>query len=245
MTYHIPAPCPASWNAMTPSGNGRHCATCDKVVVDVTAMAPPAAKAFLAIELPQRLANGDHVCVRAHADRRQRLLRPSQRLLTNALAGILAATMFGALAGLDAADAPAATPTTSTQPATTPQAMGEVEAQILSGKPVCEVPVQGDVMMGAMVAVPPTVTAVKQGDSELPIDATLGIQLGALLQEAAGRFQADLMVPRIAPSHVLTTNAGESFSILMDSLLLGPDGALNDHELVQRILDLLPKPASE
>jgi len=30
----IPRPCEQSWQEMTPSGNGRHCAMCDKVVVD-------------------------------------------------------------------------------------------------------------------------------------------------------------------------------------------------------------------
>lgn len=34
--YYIPAPCSADWNAMTPAEQGRHCAQCDKVVVDFT-----------------------------------------------------------------------------------------------------------------------------------------------------------------------------------------------------------------
>jgi len=236
MTYAIPFPCPASWNAMTPSGNGRHCATCDKVVVDVTAMTPPAAKAFLAVELPQRLAHGDHVCVRAHADRRQRLLRPGQRLLTNALAGILAATMASALGTLDAADStpPVAPITTEFPQATVPE-----EVPVLAGKAVCVEPVQGDIVMGEMM-VPTAVTAVKQGEQELAIDAATARQLGAVLDETAGRFQAGLMLPRIAPSHVLTTNGAQSYQILMGSILVGPDGALKDRELVQRMLALLP-----
>jgi|GEM_PF-5240224 len=221
---------------MTPSGNGRHCATCDKVVVDVTAMTPPAAKAFLAVELPQRLAHGDHVCVRAHADRRQRLLRPSQRLLTNALAGILAATMASALGTLDAADS-----TPPVAPSTTefPQAAVPEEASVLAGKAVCVEPVPGGIVMGEMM-VPTAVTAVKQGEQELAIDAATARQLGAVLDETAGRFQAGLMLPRIAPSHVLTTNGAQSYQILMGSILVGPDGALKDRELVQRILALLP-----
>lgn len=32
--YYVPAPCSADWNAMTPAEQGRHCAQCDKVVVD-------------------------------------------------------------------------------------------------------------------------------------------------------------------------------------------------------------------
>jgi hypothetical protein len=34
----IPKPCKESWDSMTPKGNGRHCDSCDKTVVDFTAM---------------------------------------------------------------------------------------------------------------------------------------------------------------------------------------------------------------
>jgi hypothetical protein len=34
LTLQIPAPCAESWDAMTPQGAGRHCASCQKVVVD-------------------------------------------------------------------------------------------------------------------------------------------------------------------------------------------------------------------
>lgn len=34
----IPHPCTQSWEQMTPSGNGRHCMACDKVVTDFTGM---------------------------------------------------------------------------------------------------------------------------------------------------------------------------------------------------------------
>lgn len=36
----IPEPCSENWNAMTPQGDGRHCAQCCKVVVDFTSMEP-------------------------------------------------------------------------------------------------------------------------------------------------------------------------------------------------------------
>ncbi len=35
-TLYIPQPCPASWAAMTPASGGRHCAACQKTVVDFT-----------------------------------------------------------------------------------------------------------------------------------------------------------------------------------------------------------------
>ena len=93
----IASPCHESWDGMTPDGRGRHCASCAKTVVDVTAMTPNAARAFVEGELPARIARGDRVCVRAHADTRGRLLRPGVRryLLTNGLAAVLAMTVTG------------------------------------------------------------------------------------------------------------------------------------------------------
>lgn len=38
MKIEIPRPCNAAWDSMTPSGDGRHCGMCDKVVVDFTSM---------------------------------------------------------------------------------------------------------------------------------------------------------------------------------------------------------------
>jgi TonB family protein len=38
MKINIPQPCHENWNAMIPEGNGRFCGSCEKVVVDFTAM---------------------------------------------------------------------------------------------------------------------------------------------------------------------------------------------------------------
>lgn len=43
----IPAPCPASWAEMTPAPGGRHCAACNKVVVDFSSMNTAEATAYL------------------------------------------------------------------------------------------------------------------------------------------------------------------------------------------------------
>lgn len=92
----IPEPCPESWNAMTPAGDGRHCAKCNKVVADVTQMRPAAAVLFLG-EMRAGLLSGQQACVRANVDRSGRLLAPgvTRRLLTNGLAAVIAVTMAG------------------------------------------------------------------------------------------------------------------------------------------------------
>jgi hypothetical protein len=36
----IPAPCPEDWDAMSLAIGGRHCARCDRVVIDLTRSAP-------------------------------------------------------------------------------------------------------------------------------------------------------------------------------------------------------------
>lgn len=45
---HIPQPCGENWDRMTPHGNGRHCTSCDKVVVDFTKMSNDEIRMFLA-----------------------------------------------------------------------------------------------------------------------------------------------------------------------------------------------------
>jgi hypothetical protein len=38
MKLHIPQPCPAVWDEMLPMGDGRYCGSCQKIVVDFSAM---------------------------------------------------------------------------------------------------------------------------------------------------------------------------------------------------------------
>ncbi|MBA2481176.1 MAG: hypothetical protein H0V44_10985 [Planctomycetes bacterium] len=93
---HIPKPCHEDWAAMHPNERGRHCASCDKTVVDVTRMGVGQVRAFMS-DLQRTLPAGAQVCVRAYADPRGRLIAPSaaRRLLTNGLAAMLAMTMAG------------------------------------------------------------------------------------------------------------------------------------------------------
>ena len=103
----IAEPCHESWNAMTPGSHGRHCASCDKTVIDVTAMSPAEATTYLSQQAPARLAQGERICVRARANRQGTLVRPGiqRRLLTNGMAVMLAAVSgFAAMSDLHAAD---------------------------------------------------------------------------------------------------------------------------------------------
>jgi hypothetical protein len=114
----IPNPCHESWDAMTPNHQGRHCASCDKTVVDVTAMAPAAARAYLGQEVPARIKRGERICVRTHGDRSGRLLRPgvTRRLLTNGLAAVLAMAMADYAGGAGLAAAEGGTEPQTTEP---------------------------------------------------------------------------------------------------------------------------------
>lgn len=47
-SIHIPQPCAKSWDAMTPASGGRHCATCQKTVVDFSLKSDAEILAYLA-----------------------------------------------------------------------------------------------------------------------------------------------------------------------------------------------------
>ncbi|AHJ99697.1 peptidase associated/transthyretin-like domain-containing protein [Hymenobacter swuensis] len=49
----LPQPCPASWADMTPASGGRHCAACNKVVVDFTSLTE--AETVAALRQPDRV----------------------------------------------------------------------------------------------------------------------------------------------------------------------------------------------
>jgi len=66
----VPAPCSQSWDAMTPAAHGRHCAACEKVVVDFTRFTD----AELLVWLHQQA--GKPACGRFRADQLGRALTP-------------------------------------------------------------------------------------------------------------------------------------------------------------------------
>ncbi len=60
MHIHIPQPCSESWDAMQPAASGRHCAQCDKTVIDFTGMSAEEIGLYL------QLNAGQSVCGRFH-----------------------------------------------------------------------------------------------------------------------------------------------------------------------------------
>lgn len=68
-TLHIAQPCAESWTTMTPTGPGRHCASCQQVVVDFTRKTDAEILAYLA-------GAASKPCGRFRATQLERPLRP-------------------------------------------------------------------------------------------------------------------------------------------------------------------------
>lgn len=112
LRVHIPAPCAESWDAMTPTGLGRHCAACQKTVIDFTQKTDAEILAYLAG------ATGN-VCGRLGSNQLGRPLQPALGARPAArwrawLALALAA--WGLRASPAAASTPAAGPPTAAHP---------------------------------------------------------------------------------------------------------------------------------
>lgn len=82
----------------------------------------------------------------------------------------------------------------------------------------------------------PAVVTVVVGDQTTTCTAEQGAAAAAIIGEAAGRWEAERMLPRIAPSHVLRDAQGRSYQILMGTILVGPEGSISDRDLVQRLI---------
>jgi hypothetical protein len=92
---HIPTPCHESWDGMTPTENGRHCATCNHVVIDIASMPVAEGRRVLKDVATTVAEKGKRTCVRAHATPAGRLVPGRRKLLTGALAGMLACAIAG------------------------------------------------------------------------------------------------------------------------------------------------------
>jgi hypothetical protein len=104
---HIPEPCAESWDAMTPTATGRHCAACQKTVIDFTLKTDTEILELLA------QARGTSTCVRFRAEQLDRPLQPLVVTVRNRWrTWLVAAAAVWALRGAASPDANAQTPAT-------------------------------------------------------------------------------------------------------------------------------------
>ena len=92
---HIATPCHEAWDRMAPRDAGRHCAVCDKTVVDLAAL-PVAARRERVAALTREARQGARLCVRGVVER-DGALAGSRRVLTGGMAVLLAMTLAGCM----------------------------------------------------------------------------------------------------------------------------------------------------
>ena len=95
--FKISEPCHENWDDMTPTQQGRHCASCEKQVVDFTKMTEHQSEKLLreAAEKSGDCQTG--ICGRVHADATGALQlgkKRRHRLLTDSMAAMLALSML-------------------------------------------------------------------------------------------------------------------------------------------------------
>ena len=167
---HIPTPCHESWEGMTPLPPGQHgkyCAACDHAVVDVTSMPVAEGRRFLnELTTAVHQDSAQRTCLRAHATPTGQLVPGRRKLLTHALATMLACTMAGCVGdGPELVNGQKPEPQQQTQPVPVPGVvapqpqhsanvkMGDVCEPIIMGK--LAAPVPAPTKMGA-TSPPPT-----------------------------------------------------------------------------------------
>ncbi|UPL49171.1 carboxypeptidase-like regulatory domain-containing protein [Hymenobacter sublimis] len=171
-TLSVPKPCHESWQAMTPATQGRHCAACDKVVVDFTRMSD----AELLAHLGQPKGSGS-TCGRFRASQLERPLLPAAPApyYSRLMAAVLA------FAGVGAAVAPAAAQLRPSTPVEQRRiTMGMMAAAPAPHLALLPVVVRGIVLDSATQEPLPGVTVLVQG-------TTTGVSTGS-----DGKFELQL-----------------------------------------------------
>ncbi len=171
--FKISEPCHENWDAMTPSEQGRHCASCDKEVVDFTSMSETESEQLLREAAARSSSCQTGICGRVHADTSGTLQlgkRRRHRLLTDSMAAMLAVSMMsgcqqeeqqGEIHGPDAARAQ-----TIEQPGEQPQQHPDGSQHLMGD--ICVVmpepaPEPKPVLMGEVCEVPQEIEPVVMG----------------------------------------------------------------------------------
>jgi hypothetical protein len=146
---------------MSPNDQGRHCAVCEKTVVDLTPLTVGERRERLA-GISQELRQGKRVCVRGRVDR-DGSLAGSRRLLTGGMALLLAVTFAGCQGEGPQVDT-----------ANQPQQVQPAEHQPLPGEATIAPPPMG--IMAPITGSPAPVEPphVLRGDVAEPLPAKMG-----------------------------------------------------------------------
>lgn len=94
----IPQPCHEAWDQMTPATAGRHCASCDKVVVDFTRMTDGEVEAWFGARV------GQQVCGKYRPDQLGRPIRSNNIAASSHSAYLLALSMLVAACSTGTSD---------------------------------------------------------------------------------------------------------------------------------------------
>lgn len=136
----IATPCHEDWGLMDPRRSGRHCAACDKTVVDLAALTLAERRTRLAV-IAGEVRAGRPVCVRGAVDR-DGALAGSRRALNGGMAMLLAMTMAGCMGDGPQLAHPEPMPVHVTRPADTGEAVDPIASSpvdpVVSDGPVVE-----------------------------------------------------------------------------------------------------------
>lgn len=199
-TIRLPQPCTESWNAMTPTATGRHCAACQKTVVDFTGKSDAEILTFLA-------QAGQHKCGRFATSQLNRPLLASAPLPTQRWRAWLVAALatWGLREGL-------ASPTKAQEPqAYAPATPGLTNGPTLPPE-LATVTIRGVVLDSAAHDNLPGVTVLLKGTTiGTSTDATghFSLKLAARQWQAAGQTLVVSMIGYHSQAVVLITADAE------------------------------------
>ncbi|HEY4288674.1 MAG TPA: T9SS type A sorting domain-containing protein [Puia sp.] len=174
----IPTPCHENWANMQPSDKGRHCAACQKTVVDFTAMSDTGIIGYMS-------KAGPHVCGRLAADQLNRPLLPLAPPQKNKLPGwpLLLTGIFlthdkpmshhpVAQTTHEQSPSPKQVPHTTILGFTIPKIVDTIPKDSITFKPV---------IVGAMSLIKPDTTEEIKLDSTKMADTTISIKTDTML----------------------------------------------------------------
>ncbi|MBF9222875.1 carboxypeptidase-like regulatory domain-containing protein [Hymenobacter ruricola] len=207
----IPQPCHESWDAMTPTATGRHCAACQKTVVDFTRKTDAEILAFLA-----GAASG-RTCGRFAAGQ---LARPLQRAVSAAPTARWRAWLVAAVAVWAVRE--------GVSPAAWAQAPAETRARYWGGPVPATLPVEGPPLAAKGSA---TTTSNQPAESrEATMGAPLALEVqpltirGAVTDAATGEGVPGATVLVQGTTVGASTSADGSFQLPIPAELVGPAG---------------------